>query len=273
MTELDVVGVGAWSHHFGNWQELAMGLCGNGWQEDVKLAPGLLSPAVRRRAPVSVKMAIEVMKQACDMAALDPREVATVYCSAMGDMQITDYICRTLAENPELLSPTQFHNSVHNAATGYWTIATTAHSPATAISAYTYSASMAFLEAAIQAADEELPVLLVTEEVQAPPALSFACPTNAPFAAALLLAPVSKNFPAIARLGFETLAGAMEWKGLASLPDQLADIPSAHLLSVLAALAESQSIQEPRRVRLPLSPGTHVDISITASAASRGDGA
>jgi hypothetical protein len=271
MPDLDVVGVGAWSQHFGNWQELALGLSGKGWGEDVKLAPGLLPPAVRRRAPVSVKMAIEVMKQACDMASLNPREVATVYCSAMGDMQITDYICQTLAQNPELLSPTQFHNSVHNAATGYWTIATNAHSPATAISAYTYSASMAFLEAAVQAVDEELPVLLVTEEVQAPPALRFACPTNVPFAAAMILAPVSEDLPAIARLGFETRAETVEWMGHSSLPDQLANIPSATLLSVLAALAEAQMFQEPKRVRLPLSPGMHVDISITASAANRRD--
>ena len=271
MTELDVVGVGAWSHRFGNWQDLARGFSSKGWQGDVKLAPGLLPPAVRRRAPVSVKMAIEVMQQACDMASLDPRELATVYCSAMGDMQITDYICQTLAENPELLSPTQFHNSVHNAATGYWTIATAAHSPATAISAFTYSASMAFFEAAIQAAEEDLPVLLVTEEVKAPPALRFACPTNAPFAAAIILAPVSKNIPAIARLGFETRAGAVEWTSHSGLPDQLAGIPSACLLSVLAALAESQAFQEPRRVRLPLSPGTHFDISIGAGSASRGD--
>jgi len=269
MTELDVVGVGAWSHHFGNWQDLALGLSGKGWQEDVKLAPGLLPTAVRRRAPVSVKMAIEVMKQACDMAALDPRDLATVYCSAMGDMQITDYICQTLTESPELLSPTQFHNSVHNAATGYWTIATAAHSPATAISAYTYSASMAFFEAAVQAVGEELPVLLVTEEVQAPPALRFACPTNAPFAAAMVLAPVSKNLPALARLGFKTRVGAVEWTGHGDLPDQLADIPSAQLISILAALADSQALHEPQRVKLPLSPGMHMDISITASSASR----
>ncbi len=269
MPDLDVVGVGAWSHHFGNWQELVLGLSGKGWGEDVKLAPGLLPPAVRRRAPVSVKMAIEVMKQACDMAALNPREVATVYCSAMGDMQITDYICQTLAQNPELLSPTQFHNSVHNAATGYWTIATNAHSPATAISAYTYSASMAFFEAAIQAAGEEVPVMLVAEEVQAPPTLSFACPTSVPFAAAIILAPVSENLPAIARLGFKAREEAVKWMGHSSLPDELANIPSANLLSVLAALAEAQTFQETRRVRLPLSPGMHVDISITASAASQ----
>jgi hypothetical protein len=271
MPDLDVVGVGAWSHRFGNWQELVLGLSGKGWGEDVKLAPGLLPPAVRRRAPVSVKMAIEVMKQACDMAALNPREVATVYCSAMGDMQITDYICQTLAQNPELLSPTQFHNSVHNAATGYWTIATNAHSPATAISAYTYSASMAFLEAAVQAVDEELPVLLVTEEVQAPPALRFACPTNVPFAAAMVLAPVSEELPALARLRFETRAETVEWTGHSGLPDQLANIPSATLLSILAALAEAESFQEARCVSLPLSPGSHVDVSISASAASRRD--
>jgi hypothetical protein len=58
-------------------------------------------------------MAIEVMDQACKMANISPDDVAVIFSSAMGDMQITDYMCRALAKTPKLISPTKFHNSVH----------------------------------------------------------------------------------------------------------------------------------------------------------------
>jgi hypothetical protein len=49
-------------------------------------------------------------------------DVPCVFASAHGDLSINDYMCGTLASDPTVLSPTKFHNSVHNAAVGYWTI-------------------------------------------------------------------------------------------------------------------------------------------------------
>lgn len=193
MTELDILGVGAWSPYFSNWSEFSSGLATGDWQQSTRLQPDLIPARERRRAPQSVRMAVEVMHQSCEMAALPPDEVATVFSSSMGDMEITDYMCRTLADNPRAMSPTKFHNSVHNASTGYWSIATQSHCPANAVAADIYSASMAFLDGAIQASEENIPVLVVTQEMAAPSPLLNTCAAKHPFSAAFLIAP--KKWP------------------------------------------------------------------------------
>ena len=70
-------------------------------------------------------------------------------------------MCETLAREPRSLSPTRFHNSVHNAAAGYWTIGTGAMAAATAISAYDASFAQGLLEALVQLATGTEAVLLV----------------------------------------------------------------------------------------------------------------
>jgi len=142
MTDVDVVGLGVWSESFSNWEEFCHVLGGGSAETGRALKPQAIAPNERRRAPLSVKMAVEVMDQACRMAALEPATVATVFASALGDMQITEYMCRTLADAPQAISPTRFHNSVHNAATGYWSIATQSRCPSSAVSGYSNSVSI-----------------------------------------------------------------------------------------------------------------------------------
>ena len=115
----------------------------------------------RRRAPDSVLLALQVAQAACDQAARSPRDLPSIFTSTHGDLAITDYMCQTLASAPQEMSPTKFHNSVHNAAAGYWTIGTGCHQPATAISAYTGSFAQGLLEAALQVAAGAEAVLLV----------------------------------------------------------------------------------------------------------------
>ena len=66
-----------------------------------------------------------------------------------------------LASAPLTLSPTRFHNSVHNAAAGYWTIGANAMAPATAISALQGSFGQGLLESMVQLATGSDAVLLV----------------------------------------------------------------------------------------------------------------
>jgi hypothetical protein len=91
----------------------------------------------------------------------DPASTASVFTSAHGDPAITDALCRTLALNPLRLSPTRFHHSVHNAASGYWAIASGSHAPSTALSAFQASFAAGWLEAASLCACDGAPVLLV----------------------------------------------------------------------------------------------------------------
>ena len=73
-------------------------------------------------AIAGVAVALEVALAACRAADRDPATLPSVFASTHGDLAITDYMCETLATDPTAVSPTKFHNSVHNAAAGYWTI-------------------------------------------------------------------------------------------------------------------------------------------------------
>jgi hypothetical protein len=77
-------------------------------------------------------------------------------------------MCATLASDPKQISPTKFHNSVHNAAAGYWTIGSGCMAPATAISAYDASFAQGLIEAIGQLAADESRVLLVGYDAQSP---------------------------------------------------------------------------------------------------------
>ena len=238
MIKVDVLGVGVWSSRFGNWNDLCSGLAGGEWPEAPPPESSLLPPAIRRRAPLSVKMAADVMQQACEMARMEPTEMATVYSSSFGDMVLTDRICSTLNDDPRMTSPTHFHNSVHNAATGYWTIATGAQKPSNAVSAFGPPPVVCLLEAASQAVFEEMPVLLVSGEVEPPQPLGFTTSKQAPFAAAMILAADGSSVRPLAKMRISVEEGGAEPMSDDRLPDGLGEEPDACLLNVLAAIPD-----------------------------------
>jgi hypothetical protein len=210
MTDVEVVGLGVWSESFANWDEFCLAMDGMARDTSAALAPQVIAAKERRRAPKSVKMAVEVMHQACRMAVLEPTGIATVFASAIGDMNITDYMCRTLASAPRTISPTRFHNSVHNAATGYWSIATQSHAAANAVSGFSSSVWIAILDGAIQAVEEQIPVLVVAQELAAPPPLDAIYNMVQPFAMALLLTPVGTCPKPLASMRLGVSAGVVE---------------------------------------------------------------
>jgi hypothetical protein len=264
VNELSVIGLGAWSQQFSNWEELVNGLRTGRWQTETVLEPSRIAARERRRAPKSVKMAVEVMTQACDMARVEPQEVATVFSSSMGDMQITDYLCRSLASPPREISPTRFHNSVHNAPNGYWSIATGSHAPASAVSAFLFTAPVAFLEAAIQVVDSNGPVLLVTQEMAAPLPLRDTCPAIADFAAAILLAPPGYSDANKVSVRFATGGGRVDWPELPeTLKEDFFEHPGARLLPFLAAMASPGTDEAPVRMSFPLSQCSSLMLSLT----------
>ncbi len=78
---------------------------------------------------------------------------------------------------------------MHNAAAGYWTIATGCHEASTALSAFDASFGAGLLEAAIQCQADERPVLLVAFDVAATGALASVTESTGLLACALVLAP------------------------------------------------------------------------------------
>lgn len=234
-----VEGVGLWSPQLADFAALRMRLAGA-----VPPAPpprpaaATLPPNERRRAPESVLLAVEVAGQAVAMSGRDAAALACVFASAHGDQAITDYMCATLAQAPTELSPIRFHNSVHNAAVGYWTIATGCHAPSTAICAQRASFGAALLEAASQALAEQRPVLLVCSDTAGSGPLGEVTGCAQAFGCALVLAPQAG--PAtLARLALQ-LGGA---PADMPLPEPLhgwrAGNPSAASLPLLALLANT----------------------------------
>jgi hypothetical protein len=266
MTELELVSIGIWGPSFPDWHSFTNGINTGDWQESSPLKPELIPPRERRRAPQSVKMAVEVLDQACHNAGVDPAGAAVVFSSALGDMAITDYMCRILSSSPRLVSPTKFHNSVHNATTGYWSIASHSHAPTNAISAHAYTAPMAFLEAACQAAEDDMPVLLVTQEMAAPEALRVACPSDEPFSMAMLLSlPGSCDRP-LASLRIEVTAKTVEAPAMTNdLAQVLSTNFGALLLPMAAAIADNDFSRagEPAQFEFPLSEASCLSVTLS----------
>jgi hypothetical protein len=150
-------------------------------------APELLDGAERRRCPASVKLALDVAEQARIMAGIEGANLAGVFASMTGDGPIVSRSLRTLADDPHYLSPTDFHNSVHNAAVGYWAIATGSHHGATSLSVAEESFTVALLKAAMQVHSGDTPVLLCAYEVPFPAPLGAKAGIPVPFGAALVI--------------------------------------------------------------------------------------
>lgn len=164
-----IAGIGFWSRSLPSW-EAARAFVADGTlpaDPPARPSPQLLAPNERRRSPETVAVALEVALAACVDAGRDPATLSSVFASTHGDLAITDYMCATLASAPHTISPTRFHNSVHNAAAGYWTIGAGAMTPATAISAYDASFAQGLLEALSQLATGADAVLLVGYDGQA----------------------------------------------------------------------------------------------------------
>jgi hypothetical protein len=107
-----------------------------------------LPPAERRRVGSGVKLALACGLDALAAAQADPSSLTTVFSSSGGDGENCHAICETLAGSDRLISPTRFHNSVHNAPSGYWGIASGAMLPSTSLCAHDASFAVGFLEAA-----------------------------------------------------------------------------------------------------------------------------
>ena len=87
-------------------------------------SPELLPAAERRRSGAIVKLTLATGLEAIAAAGLDAASLPSVFSSSGGDGDNCHAICNMLASNDRQISPTRFHNSVHNAAAGYWSIAT-----------------------------------------------------------------------------------------------------------------------------------------------------
>lgn len=186
-----IEGVGVWAPGLPDWPAWISLIQTDALADDAPTRPAAqqIAPGERRRAPESVRLAVEVAGQAVAMSGREASTLPSVFSCAHGDCGIMDYMCSTLATTPDALSPTRFHNSVHNAAAGYWTIATGCHAPSTALCAGADSFGAGLLEAASQCLSGERPVLLAAYDTPSSGPLADVVTTSEPFGCALVLSP------------------------------------------------------------------------------------
>ena len=184
-----IEGIGYWSRGLPSWDAARAFATEGVMPEDppARPLPQLLAPNERRRAPETVAVALDVALAACTAAGREPSSLPSVFASTHGDLSITDYMCSTLTGDPRTVSPTRFHNSVHNAAAGYWTIGAGAMQPATAISAYDATFAQGLLEAMVQLAAGHEAVLLVGYDGGSAGPLARISPSEGLLGAALVL--------------------------------------------------------------------------------------
>lgn len=166
---MGIAGFGVWARGMQGTDEFCQasktGFANLQEHEFVNPKPAAIAPKERRRAGLMINLAVEVAHQACEHAGVDKSLVPSVFASAMGDTAITDYMCRKLARPEKLLSPTKFHNSVHNAPSGYWTISAENRAPSSFVGGFRESFGAGLIEAASQAQAFGTPVLLVAYDI------------------------------------------------------------------------------------------------------------
>lgn len=233
-----------------------VGLCGpglDGWTESLLVLAGvqahipaptrvpsspLLPANERRRAVQTVRLALAVGAEALAVAGRDPAATATVFTSSGGDGETIHEILSVLASPNRALSPTRFHNSVHNTPAGYWGIATESRAPSSSLCCHDDSFAAGLLEAAVQATVERRPVALVSYDVQYPPPLCDVRPIGGALAVALVLAsePSGAALAGI-ELRLRPRSGAASIMPSASLEALRQSTPAARSLPLLVALA------------------------------------
>jgi hypothetical protein len=212
--------------------------------------PSGLPAAERRRTGAVVRLALAIGFEASSRAGAKPAELPTVFSSSGGDGSNCHEICQTLATGDRQLSPTRFHNSVHNAASGYWSIAAGATPSSSVLCAYDATFGAALLEALTQVLVDQTPVLLVAYDSAYPEPLHGVRPIPDAFGVAMVLAPVSAGaMPA----GADAADAPPPFIITAALTDASADfmadpqlevlrttIPAARCLPLLSKLARQE---------------------------------
>ena len=238
-----IEGIGLLGPGLPDWPAAAavlLGQEGYRYRDTALPAPAALPPAERRRCGAIVKLSLAVGLEAAHAAGADPAALPTVFSASGGDGANCHEICQMLASSDRLISPTRFHNSVHNSASGYWSIATGAMAPSSVLCAYDASFGAGLLEAAAQAAVERCRVLLIAGDTTYPEPLHRSRPIPTEFGVALVLAPEAGP-RTIARISVAlTQAGAERLEDPA-LEQVRAAIPAARSLPLLRALARRES--------------------------------
>lgn len=198
--------------------------------------PTVLPSAERRRAGRVVKLSLGLGFEAVTRAGADPSRLASVFSSSAADGHNCHALCEQLATDDKQISPTRFHNSVHNAAAGYWGIATRCMAPCQVIGAFDASFGAGLLDAFAQVACSGEPVLLVAYDSEYPQPI-FA-KRNTPDCAGVAMVLSAQRSPnSLASLRLTTTRSPSEAMTDPGLEELRVGLPSLRALPMLSRLA------------------------------------
>jgi hypothetical protein len=221
----------------------------------------LLPPAERRRMTDTVKLALAIGGEAVARAGRDAGQLPSVFTSSGGDGVTITAILEILASAQREVSPTRFHNSVHNAPSGYWSIATHSRESSTSLCAFDYSFGAGLLEAASLAVTDGQPVLLIAYDMPYPTAINAVRPISSLFGTALVLSPEpSARSLAAVTLSFGPSDSSETTMPTPALEDLRIGNPAARALPLLAAIAEGAA----REVTIRMMAGNLLSLRVQA---------
>lgn len=258
-------GIGAIGPGFQDWPALAAILRNEAdWISDATRMPALqvLPAAERRRIGVVVKLAIAAGLEAAQHADADPARLASVFSASNAEGENCHALCDALASSDRSISPTRFHNSVHNASSGYWSIATGSMAQSTSLCAFDASFAAGLLEAATQVANGLDDCLLVVHDSSYPHPLGTVRPMLDNMALALVLSRhrTARTLASLTIGLSETPPSAAPLPALAALQS---GVPCGRALPLLCAVARGEAATVQLEYLQPLS----LQVSIAAGGA------
>jgi len=261
-----ILGIGAWGPKFRNWDDLSQLLSGADLEDDGAKGPKpeVIPANERRRAPLPVRLAVESSWQAVEQSGIPAEQLPCVFVSGIGDTQLTDYMCRVLAGENKALSPTKFHNSVHNAAAGYWTISTNCMQAANSVAGFEQSVSLTLMEALIQSTSEQTPILITFYDAPSSEVLKDMLKTEQPFSVSMVISP-NRSENAIGKISAQvTIEPSIEPSLMSDsfLQDCFATNPAAKILPLIERLASNRG--DNTTLKYPLSSETSLSLIVEA---------
>ncbi len=206
------------------------------------LKPSSLSANERRRTTDTIKLALQCAQDAMldqSMVLASDSDLTSVFASSSGDLNIVDKILTALTLPGKPVSPTQFHNSVHNAPAGYWSIAAGSRAATTSIAAGDETFSVGLLEAMSQVIVDKHPVLLIAYDFMPPAVFLSQKPMTASVGVAMLLVPEPTCYSLSAGINDRgATVSTMNDAGFEQL--RLAN-PAAQCLPLLQSISRMQS--------------------------------
>lgn len=192
MLSVQIKGIGVCGPGIPDWPSFSQLLSkGEHWEPQALdiVSPELLPKNERRRVTKLIKLALQAGTQVTAGSPLGG-DTPSVFASSCGDLDITHKICSALQQPGKPVSPTLFHNSVHNAPAGYWSIGTGSQAASISIAVGDASFAAGLLEAASMVKAEAKPVLLIVYDLPTTTPLGEQVDLRYGFACALLLAPI-----------------------------------------------------------------------------------